>query len=288
MNILLSKKMRYFICLMETCCINTAAEKLCITRSPLGKILTELEDFIGKPLFMRRYNILEPTTTALSLYEKIKPLYESICTIENEFSHKLTLKKFDIIFDNRMPASSIRHLMYKIKINKIQVNCKVISCYDNISSASLNANTMYLTNRVLENTENLREINVGQEAIIMMVPKDECCDDNNIIFNDKKMTLLIRADDISKNSINAIIKIVKNKLPNINVEMCDALLPELMLQASAGNTIVVLPEYLSSFIECNQLRKIKIADIMIDKKLYVRKDFKNEKLINQIIQEFSI
>ncbi|AKE95331.1 LysR family transcriptional regulator [Cronobacter sakazakii] len=76
MNLLISKKLKYFIVCFEAKCINSAAEQLCVTRSPLARVIYEMEEKMGGKLFIRKYNYLEPTELAITLYEKIKPVYD--------------------------------------------------------------------------------------------------------------------------------------------------------------------------------------------------------------------
>jgi len=56
MALLMSKKLKYFIVCFETRCINHAADQLCVTRSPLTRVMYELEEKAGGKLFVRKYN----------------------------------------------------------------------------------------------------------------------------------------------------------------------------------------------------------------------------------------
>lgn len=47
MDILLSKKMKYFMVTMERRNFSLADDELCITRSPLSKVITEIENRLG-------------------------------------------------------------------------------------------------------------------------------------------------------------------------------------------------------------------------------------------------
>jgi DNA-binding transcriptional LysR family regulator len=86
MSFFLSKKIRYFVTVMDARSLSQAADKLHITRSPLGKAIAELESTVGEKLFMRKGNYLEPTEVANFIYNRLKPIYESLLSLEENFS----------------------------------------------------------------------------------------------------------------------------------------------------------------------------------------------------------
>jgi len=80
MHFLLTKKLKYFMKVMEKGCLTKASEELFITRSPLGKTINELETLLGEQLFFRKHGLFKPTDYALNIYEKAEPLYRKIIT----------------------------------------------------------------------------------------------------------------------------------------------------------------------------------------------------------------
>ncbi|EBF9036684.1 LysR family transcriptional regulator, partial [Salmonella enterica] len=56
MGIFISKKLKYFIMAMEKRSFASASEALCITRSPLSKAITEIEEHLDGKLFIRKHN----------------------------------------------------------------------------------------------------------------------------------------------------------------------------------------------------------------------------------------
>lgn len=285
MNLLLSKKMHYFITLMEVRCINEAADRLCITRSPVGKILAELEEFIGSPLFTRKYNILEPTLTAINLYERVKPLYDCICSIESDFSSTSKNNYFELVFDSNIPFPTFQYLTYKLKLNNIQVNCRMIEPNENVSSFSLRSNIAFFTYDTILNINNLREIKIGKEMLVLMVQKGA---HHGIIDPNEKTTLLVRKGDIPRGLISTVLDFMNINKENIVLKESDVGLPELLLQTCASNTMLLVPEYLSLFIGCPLLKKIKIPEAIINKTLYINKGAKNGKMLNRLVDELSI
>ncbi|WP_197063159.1 LysR family transcriptional regulator [Rahnella aquatilis] len=118
MGLLLTKKMKYFMVTMDTCNFSKAADSLCITRSPLSKVICEIEGVLGGKLFHRKYNELQPTDLALEWYEKIKPLYTELLRMESEIrgnSHH----DIHIIFDASIPELIYRYLVTAMKSENI-------------------------------------------------------------------------------------------------------------------------------------------------------------------------
>ena len=126
MGILLSKKMKYFMVTMERRNFSLAADELCITRSPLSKVITEIESWLGGKLFIRRHNDLEPTSLAWDFYHKCKPLYYKTLSLESEWSSKKTqslltfhFSFFIFHFDISIPELLFRQLVMIAQVEKI-------------------------------------------------------------------------------------------------------------------------------------------------------------------------
>ncbi|MGG8098564.1 LysR family transcriptional regulator [Klebsiella aerogenes] len=119
MGILLSKKMKYFMVTMERRNFSLAADELCITRSPLSKVITEIESWLGGKLFIRRHNDLEPTSLAWDFYHKCKPLYYKTLSLESEWSSKKTQTLLTFHFDISIPELLFRQLVMIAQVEKI-------------------------------------------------------------------------------------------------------------------------------------------------------------------------
>src|SRR5471030_1325394 len=115
MNRLLSKSVRYFIAVMDEKNISHAARNLHITRSPLGKAIVELEESIGSKLFIRKGNTLQPTEQAIHLYKQLKPVFESLLSIEDVFFYKKSPSQLRLFVDEAYPCNlfhGIKSLQY--------------------------------------------------------------------------------------------------------------------------------------------------------------------------------
>lgn len=119
MGILLSKKMKYFMVTMERRNFSLAADELCITHSPLSKVITEIESWLGGKLFIRRHNDLEPTSLAWDFYHKCKPLYYKTLSLESEWSSKKTQSLLTFHFDISIPELLFRQLVMIAQVEKI-------------------------------------------------------------------------------------------------------------------------------------------------------------------------
>lgn len=119
MGIFLSKKMKYFMVTMERRNFSLAADELCITRSPLSKVITEIESWLGGKLFIRRHNDLEPTSLAWDFYHKCKPLYYKTLSLESEWSSKKTQSLLTFHFDISIPELLFRQLVMIAQVEKI-------------------------------------------------------------------------------------------------------------------------------------------------------------------------
>ena len=102
---LISKKMRYFIVIMESGNFTKAADILCITRSPLSKMISELERSLQDVLFIRRHNDLEPTKLAWDIYHKCKPLYNRLLLLNDDFYKRKNEKPYSFYFDATIPEN---------------------------------------------------------------------------------------------------------------------------------------------------------------------------------------
>jgi len=121
MGIFLSRKMQYFMVLMDKKNFAKAAEELCITRSPLSKVLAEIEDTIGGKLFHRKHNELNPTELAWDYYVRCKQIYGALLTLENE--HKISSQppKLTFRFDISAPENFVRHIELIAKAENLNV-----------------------------------------------------------------------------------------------------------------------------------------------------------------------
>lgn len=117
--LLLSKSLRYFIITAQKESITLAADKLCITASPLSRNIKELETRLGCELFTRTSKGILLTSQGHFLYDKIIPVYNEIIELEKELisNHKLNV----IVEDKRLElniGTDIFHYSHLLPIAK--------------------------------------------------------------------------------------------------------------------------------------------------------------------------
>ncbi|ECK3846829.1 LysR family transcriptional regulator, partial [Salmonella enterica] len=72
MDFLINKKLKIFITLMETGSFSIATSVLYITRTPLSRVISDLERELKQRLFIRKNGTLIPTEFAQTIYRKVK------------------------------------------------------------------------------------------------------------------------------------------------------------------------------------------------------------------------
>ena len=108
---------------MDACNFSKAADKLCITRSPLTKVIGEMEEDLGGLLFERRYNNLEPTELAYSWSAKIKPLYVELVKLESLMKRNHH-DNIDILYDASIPELLYRYIDSALSFENIPFTSK--------------------------------------------------------------------------------------------------------------------------------------------------------------------
>lgn len=280
MTLLMSKKLKYFIASYETQCINNAAELLCITRSPLIRVLCELEDRSGEKLFTRKYNQLKPTERAHLLYKKIKPVYDLLCGIENEFMVSGRTVGFELLCDFSVPYVIYQHICSKLRNLPQSVSCRRV-CVSTVEIQTLTANpeTALLSYRKLSMPKYFTCYGQKEESLFLLLPDHL---DESDISNFAKMEnikLFIRKDTLSSEVKGFISRAVMNFIPNVNIHETDDDTASLLLYVSMGEGMLLLPECLAGYFTPPRTRKIKIPDIYLMNCLYINNRNKNKKFI---------
>ncbi|WP_047606439.1 LysR family transcriptional regulator [Rahnella aquatilis] len=123
-----TKRIKYFICVMERNSFILAANDLCITRSPLSKIIQDFEEDIGSKLFERNYNRVIATDLAVQLYSQLKPIYLSLIKLEEVYNKKT--KKISVIFDLMFSDETFQYISSALKSEKTTYIIKQLQLTD--------------------------------------------------------------------------------------------------------------------------------------------------------------
>ncbi|NDO82769.1 LysR family transcriptional regulator [Citrobacter sp. NCU1] len=285
MTLLISKKLKYFIVCFETRCINYAADQLCVTRSPLARVLYELEEKIGGKLFIRKYNQIDPTELAQSLYEKIKPVHDLLCDIESDFCSSQKSNRFELLCDISVPFIIYQHLMTWLKNTNQPITCRrvSISCKE-IQSLKTNPNVGILSFRKIAYSEDVVFHKYSDESLFIIMPNnipDEALKSFNAIKNVK---LFIRKDVFSSELKGIVSKSICDFIPHIEIMETERDTASLLISASAGEGMLLLPECLIPYFSPPGTRTLEIPNIRIHSGLYVNRKNKNKAIISELMK----
>ncbi len=206
MGIFLSRKMHYFMVMMETRNFSKAAEILCITRSPLSKVVIYIEESLGGKLFSRKHNELVPTELAWSYYERCRSLYASLLILENEYKTYKKERKITLKADISVPEGLVRLMepIIKAEMPNVEIIREMITVSD-LSSFDNNPDVIIISFRPLGGADlvccDSRE---GDEAVKIMSSstfnknkKDKIFiwKDKHMSYSKKHLTHLLKLND---------------------------------------------------------------------------------------------
>jgi len=288
MNILSSKKLKYFIALMEVKNLNKAADILYITRSPLIHALSELEMHVGDKLFIRKYNQLEPTDLAISLYDRVKPAYDALSSVDYELNQGARKSGLELLFDISIPLFLFQYIVAKVKKMNYPVTCRRLSVSGNdIASLSTKSNTALFSFEKHAIPTNVISYVIREDDDIIILP--ESLSDEDILDENKMkgVSLYLKEDDFFDELKGRYAKIWCEAIPHLNIKKTDADKSSILFSISSGDGILIIPEYISDYFNVPNVRKIKIPKARIRRSLYYNKQIKNKALIDEIINILS-
>jgi DNA-binding transcriptional LysR family regulator len=273
MNILLSRQFRYFVKVMETRCLNQAAEELCITRSPLGKIISELERRCGEALFIRKYNELIPTPAALALYRRLKPVYDILATLENEFDKKQAHPTLDIIFDMSVPVVFCHHFAGMLKAEEVTASCRRIDvAAEDVSSLMMNPGAVLISYRTHMLPASTLSMVMPPEGLLMNIPAG--LDDQDMLDPEimGRLPLLRKKDRFSGEGFSGYLQhLLKSRYPELNFQETDDELATMMYRVAAGKALVLMPERMARAFAFPGIRKCQVPDVEISLTVHYHK-----------------
>lgn len=282
MHFLLTKKLKYFMTVMEKKCLTKASEDLFITRSPLGKTINELETLLGEKLFMREHGLYEPTPFAQELYEHALPLYQRLIYLENYFINSAQGKYVNVLLDEAFPdnvadvlISCLSKSEYLLHIHRVRIcqddldnispDTLIISIYDFCVEGDIVNEQTYSSTLLLIVNKMLRE---NEEGL-------------------SKVPLLIRSNmaGIANGILTACLQ--KNfgftpKIRCVNGTVFDSL-----LMVGKGSGIMLLPIRTCELMNINRDHTIMLDNLKFKVNYYYGKVTKNRKEINNIIKHIN-
>ncbi|GKX54338.1 hypothetical protein SOASR030_04500 [Leminorella grimontii] len=265
MNTFINKRLQYFMMAMETQCLNKAAEQLCITRSPLGKSLSDLESILSERLFIRKYNKLEPTEIAFKIHKRLLPIYHELLSLENDLNPRKRGKKFHIIFDLSVP-----HLMVCNFIKQFDIaNFSVTYHYVYVAAKEFefllaNKHTILISYRSHVPIPHIKKITLEQESVVI------CCP-GNIHENDfssrevmNNIPILIRKKSNGGDELKGMLSNVIGKTyPCFRIEDVDEDMTSMLLSVINGKAMLIMPERIAGLFNIKHINKYEFADLKV-------------------------
>lgn len=260
MSVFLSKKLEYFMVTMEKKCIIKAAESLCITRTPLCKMISEFENLLGCKLFIRNYNELQPTSQAIDLYHSILPIYEHCKKTEKHFIPKKTRKEIVILIDVSFPellfryiagvlANAFKYIHFSTK--RVVVNENLLSEHEN------NSNAIFLTLREFKPISGYKHLSWQREGVAL-ITSDKT--DTSAMMN-----VYVWGDKYTSFVEDSIKKIFQRQSESIQFIRHSMELTTVMHNIYHGYGAMVMPLKLALIYKCDKLKIIP----NFNKKLYI-------------------
>ncbi|GAL57398.1 hypothetical protein EV102420_07_02180 [Pseudescherichia vulneris NBRC 102420] len=119
MNLFISTKLKYFIAVMEEGSVSKACQRMHISRTPMSKAISDIEQALGIPLFIRTKEGMTPSKFGTILYNKIVPYYNDLLKIEHCMYSEDGLPVTRIMCSKNIPNSIISHLSVALANNNI-------------------------------------------------------------------------------------------------------------------------------------------------------------------------
>ncbi|MGA5657829.1 LysR family transcriptional regulator [Rahnella contaminans] len=279
MELFTSKKMKHFIYAMEYRNLNEASDALFITRSPLVKSIADMEEILNNKLFIKKYNNLIPTKYALSLYEKLKPLYNMISELDSELTgfHKKTI--VHVFFDISFPIGIVRSIMSLMKSHSLGFHyerCLVTS--DMIEA--LNKNPHYIIFSLRGNISNNHKHKIYESKICLLVSKNEISKKD---FH-QKLPITLHECDYVNDLMIWIQAALKHQVTDIKFKICEMDLSSMIISAEQGFSMLLLTEKLSQRYRLDTLHRISVKNVTINTFMYHCCNDKYKKFVDEIIK----
>ncbi|THD41771.1 LysR family transcriptional regulator [Enterobacteriaceae bacterium ML5] len=288
MNFLLSRKMKYFIVTMEKKCINAAAEKLFITRSPLGKVITELEDVIGSKLFERSYNELVPTSVAVELYKRLKPIYDSLSIIEEKFHSHGEDKTLEVIFDVSVPYNLYKYIVYALQVDEVNfTHSRILVTQETVKKAGDHHHIVIISMRDFKTTDSVYKEMLNEDTMVLLmssfITEAQLNDDEFM----RKVPLMVRQGDSACEIKIRVSSLLRDTLPYVYYKEVEADLTTMFYSVVNAKGILLLPRKLAELFSSPAISKNKIKGYTYRSILLHNVKLKNDAGIKKIKKALS-
>ncbi|WP_071588327.1 LysR family transcriptional regulator, partial [Yersinia pestis] len=231
--LLLSKSLRYFIITAQKESITLAADKLCITASPLSRNIKELEMKLGCELFTRTSKGILLTSSGHFLYDKIIPVYNEIIELEKELisNHKLNVISEEKRLELNI-GTDIFHYAHLLPIAKarffneenVNFSLEVSTSQDISQMLRENIYQVFFSQRVLPKEHGIIHRKLSDEFMMIALQDDMYRDDmsqEDIISSYPlvqypRQNISSVVDELTNYLISRKLNPIRITLPNVN------------------------------------------------------------------------
>lgn len=274
---------------METRCINKAADELYITRSPLVRVIQDMEDALGKKLFTRKYNSLDPTDIALKLYDELKPLYEDLKLIERTFQPLSHKDKIELLIDISVPEYICTYLDSHFKGFNLEISCRRVSAsIDIIEYISKNPMALFYSYRTIPTNEHICSSSFGVVKLVAIAPEHISEADLKEESKMKSIFLNIKRDEHSSELKGLLKHITQDSIPYLRIKECEQDLTMQLFSITSGSGMIIVPDTIAGYFNPPKSTKINVSTPIFNKTLYFNKDTKRTNAVKKIKQELSL
>jgi DNA-binding transcriptional LysR family regulator len=284
MNFLLTKKLKYFMMVMEKRCLNKACEELFITRSPLGKTINELEILFGEKLFIRQHGLFEPTKYALDIYTQTEPLYRKIMLIEDQLDTTKKHNVAQIILDSTFPDNPADILESSLKKSRLPYQlCRRKITQEDIDAGELSHNTLIVSNNLFP-VPQTAVVQSHSSSALLLITNCELKDQPEKLA---EIPLLVRENMVTSAQMHLPGVFEKAvhftpKIRGVNGSILDFL-----LMSANGTGYMLLPITTCEMLNINRSHTILLDNIRVTTYFYYRRNTKNNEVLTNIIKYIS-
>jgi DNA-binding transcriptional LysR family regulator len=287
MGFFIAKKLKYFMTVMEKRCLTKASETLCITRSPLGKAISDLEQSIGVPLFIRQHGDFVPTDIAIRIYEQTKPIYNKLEFLESKIKRTGSPEQANIIIDERFPDNLVD--LYQTAIRSNDISCHFQrECITQLSLDTWN----YAQNVIIITTSPLRVIEpivvkkLTSSGFLLLVSKKLYHEGQPDPVKLSNLPLIFRKNTLHYNQ-NYILSYIKDKTGHqFSIQHIDGNITDFLSLIGQGVAAMLLPLKTCDAFNISRENCIPLFDKRMTTYFYYKSNHSNDRETAEVVKIF--
>ena len=284
MNFLLTKKLKYFMTVMEKKCLTKACEDLYITRSPLGKTINELETLLGEKLFLREHGLYEPTLFAREVYEQALPLYHKLINFEEYLLSSSQSRRINIILDAAFPNNLSDIIYSSLTRTDILFNIsRKPLLQEDIDNIEPGPDTLFITHKDLVADPEIQEQQAFTSPLLLVMNHAVKTSPEKLL----NTPLIFHSNASGENSSRITAQIQKHLGFTPKIRYINGTIFDCLLMAGAGTGIILLPLKTCELININRENTVLLNELKLKINFYYRKKTKNKKEISALINHIT-